>query len=76
MNQLPIEMLLDLKHIMYLQKIANNSDCFIFMSRVRPNIACFACIVNYAASMSIDVAKKINSVRCTHPDDERFVRLS
>ena len=30
MIQLSIEMLLDLKRIMYLQKIAINSDCFIF----------------------------------------------
>ena len=60
MNQLPIEMLLDLKHIMYLQKIANNSDCFI-LCHVFGQIL-HASLFELCSKYTIDVAKKINSV--------------
>ena len=57
MNQLPIEMLLDLKRIMYLQKIAINSDCFIY-------VTCSAkyCILrcsSYAASIQLMWPRKL-----------------
>ena len=60
MNQLPIEMLLDLKRIMYLQKIANNSDCFI-LCHVFGQIL-HASLFELCSKYTIDVAKKINSV--------------
>ena len=60
MNQLPIEMLLDLKRIMYLQKIAINSDCFI-LCHVFGQIL-HASLFELCSKYTIDGAKKINSV--------------
>ena len=64
MNQLLIEMLLDLKRIMYLQKIAINSDCFIlchvFMSRVYVTAKyCMLRCSSYAASIQLMLPRKL-----------------
>ena len=60
MNQLPIEMLLDLKRIMYLQKIVNNSDCFILCHMFGQIL--HASLFELCSKYTIDVAKKINSI--------------
>ena len=60
MNQLPIQMLLDLKRIMYLPKIANYSDRFILCHLFGQIL--HASLFELCSKYTIDVAKKINFV--------------
>ena len=57
MNQLPIQMLLDLKRIMYLQKIANYSDCFIYVTCSAKY--CMLRCSSYAASIQLMLPRKL-----------------